>query len=563
MPAGSEETNYHLAARAYGVLATALREALAEARRALAPHETYLPAGTHGALDELIAEFERKRVRIALFGEVKAGKSTMINAIAGAALSPMAFDPLTSVPVRITYGSSTLWRVGTHRLDSIVELENLMRAGAVGGSEVIVETNLDLLQLGGQVDLLDTPGVGSDSHFDAVTDEALRSLDAVVLVVRYPALFTQITRRLVERLDTDIGKLFVVWNLDATCAELSPTDRARHAESLKTNVAGAHELHLVDARAAFRGGTDTSARDASGMTAFVDAIARFASSTGREVAALREAAKQAQQCLTQAHQPLRERQARVEKALAESQTRLDAVQGAAQAESDSLRARQSELETALGKIGQEASNAALQRASALRSALTSARRRWVRRGELRGLEAAVSKAIRAYADEVANAVRGTRDAIVTQAAVHGAQPSLPMWVRTEPQVGRLTTEDRNVRASTGSVRMLRRALWRGWYLPGLKTLEVEGIDRELAAQAAWRDVALQTAASAARQGIDARLNEIAGRASTEAERIKKETGHAALEAEATSLREDLPAIEAQVDAVKAIASEARQLADRR
>ena len=66
----------------------------------------------------------------------------------------------------------------------------------------MVETDLDLLQLGGQVDLLDTPGVGSEERFDTISSGALHSLDAVILVVRYPALFTQFTRALMHGLET-------------------------------------------------------------------------------------------------------------------------------------------------------------------------------------------------------------------------------------------------------------------------------------------------------------------------------------------------------------------------
>src|SRR5512144_795622 len=143
--------------RAYGVLATSLNEALIETRHALEPHAALLPKGRLGEFDGLLAEFARRRVKIAVYGEVKAGKSTLINALAGKELSPVAFDPLTSVPVRVTYGTRTVWQVGTHRLDSIAELTQIMRAGVRDATEVVVETDADLLQLGGQVDLLDTP----------------------------------------------------------------------------------------------------------------------------------------------------------------------------------------------------------------------------------------------------------------------------------------------------------------------------------------------------------------------------------------------------------------------
>src|SRR5215472_11000647 len=221
------------ARRVYGVLATSLNELLVEMRQALDPHAALLPKGRVDDVDALIAEFARRRVRVALYGEVKAGKSTLLNALAGAELSPVAFDPLTSIPVRVTYGNRTVWQVGGHRLDNVAELTQLMRTGVRDAVEVVIETDVDLLQLGGQVDLLDTPGVGSEERFDTISAETLRSLDAVVLVVRYPALYTQVTRRLVEGLQADIGKLFIVWNLDADCAELGKDEITRQDERLR------------------------------------------------------------------------------------------------------------------------------------------------------------------------------------------------------------------------------------------------------------------------------------------------------------------------------------------
>ena len=125
-------------ARTYGLLLTQLNEALTGARDALRGHAALLVGGSLDELDTLLAEFSRRRVRIALYGEVKAGKSTLLNAVAGVPLSPAAFEPLTSVPVRVTYGPTTTWRIGDRRLQSAADLEQLMRAGADGSNGAAV-----------------------------------------------------------------------------------------------------------------------------------------------------------------------------------------------------------------------------------------------------------------------------------------------------------------------------------------------------------------------------------------------------------------------------------------
>jgi ribosome biogenesis GTPase A len=92
--------------RAAATLRTRLDDALRQTIAALAGHAAHLPEGTLNGLDQLLAELARQRVHVAIYGEVKAGKSTLLNAIAGTVLSPVAFEPLTSIPVRVTYGAA-------------------------------------------------------------------------------------------------------------------------------------------------------------------------------------------------------------------------------------------------------------------------------------------------------------------------------------------------------------------------------------------------------------------------------------------------------------------------
>jgi len=553
-------------ARALGAFTTRLNDALAHARGALEPHAALLPEGTLDGLDALLAEFARRRIRIALYGEVKAGKSTLLNAIAGAALSPVAFEPLTSIPLRVTYGERTAWHVGHRRLDSLADLERLMRESTAdptlaGAGEVVAETDLDLLDLGGQVDLLDTPGVGSAAQFDAVSAEVLHALDAVILVVRYPALFTQFTRHLMDGLQADIGKLFVVWNLDADCAELTADERARHAATLRANVAGAHELCLVDARAGFRAmqAEDGTASVASGLTGLIAALRRFASSAEREVTALREAAKRTHQSLALAHRCLAERHAVLDRALAETRTQLHAAQAAADAEAAAARGRFAAFDNAVARVEQAAAATAARLAGDLRMQLRRAQRSWMRNGDHATLSAAVTAASASYADTVEAANRATLEALHAEAMRFGSPATGAPRFRTEPVCLTLAPEERIERAGTGRAQWLRRSIWRRWYLPGLAALEGTGITDDLGAQAAWVNDAAQAVRDAAGATLAARLAEITQRADTALEQIKTATNFAANEAEFAQLSKDVPIVAAQYDAAARINTEARPL----
>ena len=561
MPDVAGQDDRETAKRVYGVLATSLNEALAETRQALEPHAGLLPKGRLAELDELLAEFARRRVRIAVYGEVKAGKSTLINAIAGDELSPSAFDPLTSVPVRITYGSRTAWHVDGRIYDSVEELARVMREGPGDASEVVVETDLDLLQLGGQVDLLDTPGVGAEQRFDEISAATLSSLDAVVLVVRYPALFTQFTRNIVEDLDNDIGKLFVIWNLDADCAELGAEERARHTETLRRNVAGAHELFLVDARSGLRAARakDAAAVEASGLAAFSRALGDFASSDKREVASLREAAKRAQQRLDEAHRILSERRAKLEAALSEVRERLKKVKNASDAKADAARAKFSHFESTVARIGDERTAQAADLGARLAKELRAARRRWIRSGDLASLEGTVAQAVASYADRVDTVHQSTLDAVREAAREFGTTIAAAPRPRKEPTASPVAPQERVERAATGRARLLRRALWRRWYLPGLAALERSGISEDLASQSEWFAGTAQAAQDAAHRVLDSRLADIARRADADAQKIRTDTHFDAAQAEFDGLVRHIPIVAAKREAVAEINGEARAL----
>ena len=417
-----------------------------------------------------------------------------------------------------------------------------------------------MLELGGQVDCFD-PGVGSDAHFDAISAAVLGSLDAVVLVVRYPALFTQFTRRIMDGLEVDIGKLFVVWNLDADCAELTAEERGRHAETLRANIAGAHDLFLVDARAGFRAmqAEDAAGSIASGLSAFIAALRRFATSRDREVTALREAAKRANALLTGAHQTLARRQATLDAALQEAHGRINAVRAGADAESATARGQLTTLDSALTRIREQAATTAGRLAADLHRQLRSARRRWVFRGDLRTLETSVGATLQRYADAVDTANREASGAVFADAAQFGATLAEATHPATPPALAALAPDDRARLAVTGHSQTLRRAVWHRWYLPGLAELDRTAIAEHLKTQAAWLDAYLADAHHAAAATLAARLDHVSQRAEAEIQRIQVETNFTANQAELAQLSSHVPALAAQAEVAARTTADARVL----
>lgn len=542
-----------------GALTTRLTSALERVREALRPHAALIPGGTLADVETMLAEFARRRVRIALYGEVKAGKSTLLNAIAGEALSPVAFEPLTSIPVRVTYGETTLWRVGAQTVESAEQVARLMREENPGAGEVVIETGLDLLQLGGQVDLLDTPGVGSEERFDSITGDVLRSLDAVILVVRYPGLFTQVTRRLMDGLQSDMGKLFVVWNLDQACAELTPAERTHNTETLRANVAGAHDLFLVDARNGFEATRrrDAAAIAASGLGAFTAALTRFVASTGRDLAAVREAAKRSLRYLGITQRNLDERHVALKEALREARERLRAAQAAADTDADAERARLEEFDSKIGRLADETRRTIAKLGDDVRQRLGLARRRWIQNANAAALAESAAIAASDFADAASSASQQTRDTLRTEAEAFGAQAAVEARARTSLEIGDLAPEERLQQAVNGNFQLIRRALFRRWYLPGLDSLMRQRIGADLESQTAWLDGAVQSVRDAAAKTLAERLAQIARRLQSEQEQIRRDTALETNQAEFDRLSSDLPVLRTQVETITHIAAEAR------
>jgi hypothetical protein len=543
--------------QAYGALATKLNQALAATRQALEVHAGLLPHGRLADFDDLLKDFEQRRIRVAIYGEVKAGKSTLLNAVAGKVLSPSAFDPLTSVPIRVTYGTRPTWRYGDLTFNTAEELAEAMRRGMAVAEEVVVETDLDLLQLGGQVDLVDTPGVGSEERYDVISKRTLESLDAVVLIVRYPALFTQFTRSLMESLEANISKLFVVWNIDAACAELSEAERTRHAETLRKKVAGAHDLFLVNARAAFdaRRANSDPALTASGMTGFVHGLAAFAGSDKRDVAAVRETGKRAQRWLQEAQEALEARRNTLAQRLSDARGRLRAVETSGEERTKAARAGFSRFHAAFERIGNERAATAEALGHTLSKTVRTAGRRWAWNGDFVALQAAVLHALQEHGDATAASTRATSDAVREATAQFGTAATFSPRTRTELLVDDLTPPDRAELAAQGRMRWLRRLLWRSWYLPGLQELE-RRIAEDLDSQKSWFEGGARVVQSAARATLEARLTDIRKATKSEVDQVRSETHLESNEAEYEALKRHLPLVRSQRAAIEEINTEA-------
>jgi len=176
-------------------------------------------ADVAGQVGEAGRRLVGRQLEVAVVGEFKRGKSTLLNALLGVEVLPAGVLPLTAVPTVLERGEPgchvrfTDGRVEDHDLDEVARFvtEERNPGNRLGVDRVVVRLHAPLLDDG--VRLVDTPGVGSVlEHNTAATDSYLPSLDAAVLVTSADPPISRGERAFLERVAEHAVRLLVVLN---------------------------------------------------------------------------------------------------------------------------------------------------------------------------------------------------------------------------------------------------------------------------------------------------------------------------------------------------------------
>ena len=170
---------------------------------------------------DLLVRLAEDRFNLAVVGQFKRGKSTLMNAIIGRDLLPTGVLPLTSAITALCYGPRErvlLQRQGWAReqeiqlgdlADYVTERGN--PGNEKGLSEARVELPLRFLRRG--LYFIDTPGVGSGQHENTATTRAfLPQADAVIFVTSVEAPLSEAEELFLRDIREHARKLFVVVN---------------------------------------------------------------------------------------------------------------------------------------------------------------------------------------------------------------------------------------------------------------------------------------------------------------------------------------------------------------
>jgi biotin carboxyl carrier protein/GTPase SAR1 family protein len=183
-------------------------------------------AGLSNSAEMLAAESARlldPRFSVAVCGEFKRGKSTFLNALAGAEFLPNDVIPCTAFACRFQYAERM--ELVFVRADGVesrsparsvaeigAELDRLTRDPNSTVREAIIRLPLNLCRDG--VDLIDTPGLNDSEAMNRVTMAVLPNVDAALLLLIPESPLSETERGFIQDhlLDRDVSRVLFVLN---------------------------------------------------------------------------------------------------------------------------------------------------------------------------------------------------------------------------------------------------------------------------------------------------------------------------------------------------------------
>lgn len=201
--------------------------------------------------DEMIGDLAQcsdliksKKYHVAVVGEFRRGKSSLINAILGLKVLPADVTPTTATINRITFGTepevTIYYKDGSRETVPIEELQNYvtklnseLEHRALSIREAVVSYPTVICQ--NHVDIIDTPGLNDDESMTDTTLRLLRDIDAVIVAVSALSPFSEVEKRFVADLisrETISDVIFVVTFID----QVDEEDLPRLLENIKQRI---------------------------------------------------------------------------------------------------------------------------------------------------------------------------------------------------------------------------------------------------------------------------------------------------------------------------------------
>lgn len=198
---------------------------------------------------ELAEKLEKKDITIAVIGQFKRGKTTMVNSILGKKLLPTGIVPITAAVTRIEYAegecgekAKVYFTNGLNEEIPVGELHKYISEqenhdNERGVAEVELRTESDFLKDG--LVLVDTPGVGSvhENNSKSAYDFA-RESDGVIFMLSVDSPINQIEVEFLKSVRRFAGKFYFTVNKIDTVAEEDLQEYLDYCNALICDIMG-------------------------------------------------------------------------------------------------------------------------------------------------------------------------------------------------------------------------------------------------------------------------------------------------------------------------------------
>jgi GTP-binding protein EngB required for normal cell division len=181
--------------------------------------ETGTPS-LHEKLISLQKKLASNQLHLAVLGQMKRGKSSLINALLGSDILPTGVLPVTAVITEIKYGpapeATIVYSNGLRERVDVSRLAAFItECGNPGNRKRVASVELaypsPLLESG--IILIDTPGIGSTHvHNTRTTEGYLEQVDAGIVVLSVDPPITEVESQFLRNLKREIPKLFFILN---------------------------------------------------------------------------------------------------------------------------------------------------------------------------------------------------------------------------------------------------------------------------------------------------------------------------------------------------------------
>lgn len=236
----------------------------------------------------LLVKLAEDRFNLAVVGQFKRGKSSLMNAIIGKSLLPTGLLPLTSAITALCYGPQE--KIVLKRMGWIIEQEisldelpdYVTEQGNPGNQKGVIEARIEMpvpfLRRG--LYFVDTPGIGSSRAANtATTYEFLPQADAVIFVTSVEAPLSESEENFLRDIQGYVRRLFVVANKTDL---LSPQEQDQVLGFIRQGLRGqinhaSVEMYPLSARDALQAklNDDVNALESSGLPAFEKRLENF------------------------------------------------------------------------------------------------------------------------------------------------------------------------------------------------------------------------------------------------------------------------------------------------